>query len=75
MDDDGEWIKTAKEAPAVPDDAALPTPDDLAYVVMRCGTGSRLLQQILSVPAAYISCYCIDYEIERQRSEQKDGRS
>lgn len=35
MDDDGEWIKTAKEAPAVPEDAALPSPDDLAYVVMR----------------------------------------
>lgn len=35
MDDDGEWIKTAKTAPVVPDDAALPSPDDLAYVVMR----------------------------------------
>lgn len=35
MDDDREWIDTAREAPAVPADAALPTPDDLAYVVMR----------------------------------------
>lgn len=35
MDDDGAWIKTASAAPAVPDDAALPSPDDLAYVVMR----------------------------------------
>ncbi|CAM9325014.1 unnamed protein product, partial [Ectocarpus fasciculatus] len=38
MDDDGEWIKTAKEAPPVPQDAALPSPDDLAYVVMSSGT-------------------------------------
>ncbi|CAM9651881.1 unnamed protein product, partial [Ectocarpus sp. 4 AP-2014] len=38
MDDDGEWIKTARDAPPVPQDAALPSPDDLAYVVMSSGT-------------------------------------
>lgn len=35
MNDDGEWIKTAAAAPGVPEDAVQPTPDDLAYIVMR----------------------------------------
>lgn len=35
MDDDGEWTKTAATAPGVPEDAVQPTPDDLAYIVMR----------------------------------------
>lgn len=45
MDDDKAWIDTAREAPAVPADAAVPTPDDLAYVVMRREerTGGRYL--------------------------------
>lgn len=35
MDDDREWIKTVEKSSPVPEDATLPTPDDLAYIVMR----------------------------------------
>lgn len=38
MDEDGAWIDTVRKTSAVPSDAKLPTPDDLAYVVMSSGT-------------------------------------
>lgn len=41
MDEDGAWIDTVRKTSAVPSDAKLPTPDDLAYVVMRYTEANR----------------------------------